>query len=71
MTKPTVHYKGTPRFISMMDGGLRALVLTRDHPDTTRVSNTKEVLTSYLVGKPKEDGSFETENSIYQRKDPE
>jgi hypothetical protein len=70
MSKQVVHYKGKPSFFTT-GIGTRALVFPINHPDPTRVTNTRQVLTSPLIGEVKEDGSFETENSIYQRKDPE
>lgn len=42
----------------------RAVVLPYDHPSAL-VSNTKYVITSPVV-KVNDDGSFETENSIYE-----
>lgn len=60
--KKTVHYN--PDTVIMLHVGYRALVQPYDHPDSEHVSNTKHVATS-IVEKINEDGSFETEFSIY------
>lgn len=63
MTKPTVRYTGVPAFIYG-----RAIVRPLDHPNPHGlVSNTKDVTTSSIVSGPDEEGTFETQNTIYVR----
>lgn len=59
--KKVVHYTGTYK---VLDNG-RAVVHPVDHPDTARVSNRREAMTS-LVVHIGEDGVFETQNTIYR-----
>lgn len=45
--------------------GQPAIVFPINHPDTERVSNTREVITSKVI-KMFPDGSFETLNTMYK-----
>jgi hypothetical protein len=60
--KKTVQYN--PDTVLLLEVGHRALVEPFDHPDAEHVTNTQHVATS-IVQKINEDGSFETEFSLY------
>lgn len=62
MEKKTVHYdknKGVTVFMN------KAVLTPIDHPDSERVSNTMEVITSNVISWDEESGRIETMNTVY------
>ena len=62
MNKPVVHY--APSKYDVIVSGMSAYVLPVDHPSDF-ISNERTVRTSTVV-EVHEDGSFETQNTLYK-----
>jgi hypothetical protein len=67
MQKPIVHFKISEGCFIPKDNSY-ALVSPVNHPDSTNVSNTKQVITSKVLSVIQENNQvveFETENTVY------
>lgn len=69
--KKVVHYKPGTQIIHGFGDHKIATLHPVDHPDSERVSNTKNVRTSFVLAYDEPSGTIETENTIYipQRKE--
>lgn len=71
VSKKVVHYHHGTQVIHDFGEHRVATLFPIDHPDSARVSNTKNIRTSFVLHYDAMSGTIETENTIYipQRKE--